>query len=658
MADPERDLGSALRSFARGALLPSHLFGRVVLLLVALRTPAVWLTSMLLRREPVEVTALYRPGGDVQYFEVIGALGRGNFGESNLYEFAGRGLHGFPYGSSWVHDLCFAVARSWGIFVADCIVTILGYAAFVMLARAATLGPRAASAYAGGVSAFLYMVLVPLTDRLGWGRDLIWGERFPRPFLTEIYVALLLSVLLPLATRRSGEGARARPGVFAFAGLVLALLVQSDIYSGFILGLLSAIVIGRRLLDREQRGETVRGTVAMGIAFAATVWPFVLQRRATPPEIPTRWGAYPLTRVEALKWARFIPLSGPIAAAIVGVPAWIFFKRRPPEALPSATVAPIGRTADLGEGPEDPGTRGRVAAFWVAVVVLAAISLPLFFVIVSQGIFPYMFPDRVRRYAMLAVTLTLSTVAAAVVASKRLDQRVWLTRLAGGALVLGMMAGVAVRAKEILGREDHAKTAYRFGAPDSYRVAYKELVEELRAPKYASALVLGTLDQQVHIHWQTFVGRYSFVPDGFTSVTTDAELERRLLLFCRTIGMSAETLRGLLQESRIQSTFFGGKYEANAAFAMAPASDYTDEQNARIRARNLYVSFQFELPKSELARFEAQYEDPKYGGEMPRLDVIVLQRDKYLDDLAPSAEDGWEQTFSNNYFRVYLRAKP
>lgn len=635
--DPDRDLGKLLRSFAREAFLPRSLFGRVVLLLVALRTPAVWLSSMLLRGEPVEVTAMYRPGGDVQYFEVVGALGRGNFGESNLLEAAGQGLHGFPFGSSWMHDLCFAAAGSWGIFLADCVVTILGYGAFVVLARASTLSPRAAAAYAGGVAAFLYTVFTPLTDRLGWGRDLIWGERFPRPFITEIYVALFLAVLVPLATRRAGEGARAKAGVFAFAGLLLSLLAQSDIYNAFILGLLGVLVVGRRLARfPELRRETIVGVASMGLALVATVWPFLLQRRATPAEITTRWGTYPLTRLEALKWARFMPLAGPIVAAIVALPAWLWLGRE------------AARDADAESAP---ARRRRLAVFWVVAVVLATAALPLFFAIISQGIFPYMFPDRVRRYAMLAVTLILATTAATIYRSTRLADRAWLPKVAGAVIAVAMIGGIGARARDILRREDHAKTAYRFGGGDSYRVAYRDLVAELRDAKYADAVVLGTLDQQVHIHWQTFVGRRSFVPDGFTSIASDAEIERRLILFCREIGMSTDAFLETLQESSYQSMIFGGKYQANAANANWPLADYTEEQQARIQRRNLYVSFQFEVPRSELARFRAMYEDPGYGAGMPRLDVIVLQRDERLDTLAPG--EAWERTYENAYFRVF-----
>src|SRR5262245_6669933 len=141
---------------AREALLPADAFGRAVLALVALRTPAVWLTSFFWRGEPMAVTAMYRPGGDVQYYELLGGIARGNVGETNLYESAGQGLHSFPFGSTWLHSLCFAGLGAWGILVADTLVTILGFASLVLLARACQLSARAAAAFGAFVCGYLY----------------------------------------------------------------------------------------------------------------------------------------------------------------------------------------------------------------------------------------------------------------------------------------------------------------------------------------------------------------------------------------------------------------------------------------------------------------------------------------------------------------------
>jgi len=638
-------VAASFRAAAREALAPRDLFGRAVLAIVVLRTPVVWLTAWLGRDEPISVTAMYRPGGDVQYYELLGAFGRGNFGEPNLFESAGQGLHPFPLGGMWLHSLLFAAAGPWGIFLGDLVVTIAGYVALVILARTSRLSVRAATAFGGFVCGYLYIALAPLTDRFGWMRDLFWGDRFPRPFLTEIYVALSYAVLLrlwlsrPAASTARETNAEPEPepepetfrvGFWAFAGLVFTLLVQSDIYSAFIIGLGYAVIVGHHLLRRpERRGEMVRGTGVFVAVLIATIGVFVLQQKQMTPGLMERWGAYPLSRLTALSWVRLIPLPGPILVALSTLAVLAIARKRPAVEL-------------------------RVVAFWCLIAALAAIELPLFFAIIGKGLYPYQVVDRLRRVAMFATAFIVLTGVSAVWPTLAVAKKRWVTTALAVTLLAGMTGGVGARAIEALRREDHTRSWYKLGPDAKYRTAFTELTRELDRPIYKNVDVLGTFDQQVHVHWQAFAGGHSFVPDGFISVAANDEMERRFVLFCRVIGAPTETFLEMVQASSHSGLVFVSKYAANRVFAMAPPSDYTEAQQRRIAARGPFDAFGMEVPISELERLRRVYEGDAYRDAMPRLDLVVLNNDERFGKLAPPTTE-FELVFHNAMFRLFAR---
>jgi hypothetical protein len=634
---------------AREALLPKDAFGRAVLALVALRTPIVWLTSWLLRGEPIAVTAMYRPGGDVQYYELVSGMSRGNIGETNLFESAGQGLHSFPFGSIWLHSLFFAAFGAWGILLADTLVTILGFVSLVLLARACRLGSRAATAFGAFVCGYLYFVFTPLTNRFGWMPDLFWGDRFPRPFLTEIFAALSYAVLIRLwLGRRPGEGPAggeapggAAPGgadagqafgapFWAFAGIVFSLLLQSDIYTAFFVGLGYAVIVGERLLRRpEARLATLRGTFVFVLVLAATAWPLAVQQLSTPKWLLVRWGVYPISRLTALSWARFTPVSGPILVA-----------------LAAALAVAVGR--------KRAGVDTRVVAFWGLIVALATVAFTLFFVIVGKGLYPYHSADRLRRVAMFAVAMIALVMGRALWPGSSTPWRRRLDAVVAGALLIGLTGGIVARAIETSRRDDHVRTWYKLGPGVKYRAAFTELARELDRPEYRDAVVLGTLDQQVHVHWQAFKGGRSFVPDSWISVGPNEEMERRFVLFSRLIGASAEQFLQMAQAPGHCGLVFDAMYSANSAYTIAPHSDYTEAQLRRIKARDIFTSFTFEIPISEFSRMRRVYEGPDHRDAMPRLDLIVLNNDAEVGALAPP-EPEYGLVFHNAIFRLYAR---
>lgn len=609
------------------AALPRTLWCRAILAIVILRFPVIWLCSWLVRGEPIEVTATFRPNGDIQYFEIVAALAQGNFGESNLYETAGEGLHPFPLGSITVHALFFAVFGAWGLMLADTLAAYAYYCAVFVLARTFTLPTSWAAGLGGAICANLYVVLWPITQRLGWSSAVLWGDRFPRPLVTETFFVsfMTVSAILFLAPT-----ARRTWKFWAVSGIVLALSVQSDIYGFFVGTLLFSAACLRRLLARAI-GSTVRGLCVMVAVVLATTWPFALQRASASPELLQRWGAFPLSRWVALSWITESPIGPPLVLSALALVVFSGVRR-------------FGGTA---------GGLKAYLTFWVLAAWLAWVAMPLFFTLIGQGLYTAMFPDRLHRVVTYG-TLIVVLLGVLQLPTLRLPARA--TRLLGPGLVAAMVLGVAARAWTNATRNAHVREYwFDYSAHGSYRDAFAELVRELEAPRYRDAVVMATVDHQVHTYWQAFRGGRSFVPDSFVSIASDAELERRLMHFSRILGMSTEDFLAFAQDEGVNCMFLGlAKYAANDVYAMAPLRDYTPEQVATIRRRNMHVTFRPIVPISELERLRTSYESIPSDTPYTRLDIVVLGRDRFLGHLAPPDAD-FDLTFENSIFRVFLR---
>jgi hypothetical protein len=620
-----------LRVLLRRTLLPRDGIVRAILAIVVSRSLVIWLASRFGRGEPIEVTAIYRPSGDVQYFEILAALSRGNLGESNLYETAGQGLHPFPVAGMALHALCFAVLGAWGMLVADVIGTYAYHCTLTFLGRVSRLPERLSAALGGFVSTSLYVVLWPITSRLGWGKSLMWGDRLPRPFMTETFLLACIAAVMVLWLRAEEKrGWR----FWVLTAIAFTLTVQSDIYGAFIAALALGVVIVRSyVVAPAVRGGLRRGVLLAGAVIALTTWPFAIQRMGVSAELLQRWGAYPVPRGVALGWITKIQPSGPLVVGLAGAALFMLLRRRHAD--------PIAR-AGL-----------RVTALWVGLTTGAALSMPLFFGILGQGLYPYMFPDRVQRLAMYAVCFIALYLLWAL--GHRLQQRVKTG--AAIALMAAMAGGIGARAWENAKRSDHERRSlYDYNALGSARDELVGLTRKLAEQAAGGAVVLATVDQAVHADWQLFRSGRSFLPDTFVSLANDAEYERRLILFGRLIGMSSDEFLEFIQRPTINMLFLGAsKYAADRLHALEPMSEYSPDQVRRIEKRDIYDSFGIEMPRNQLARLRAEYERAAWReGESPRLDVVVLTNDPPFAHHAPPPEK-FVLVYENRIYRLYTK---
>lgn len=601
-----------------------------------------WVTG--LRRDPIDVVTIYRDG-DYEYFPLVAGLAEPTLGDPIHWEDHGEGVVSFPLPSLLPHAVATRVFGAYGFLVLDVLLVTAVYAIVAALLRALLI-PRPLAALLAFASAC--GSAPPLQEVLGllglWVTPL-WGIRFPRPLVADVY--LLLSCLLLL--RLVAHGAHQRAREWALAGATLGLVVQSEPYAAptlIAVHLAGAVHLALGPLRGERRRLLLRLSAALA-AFALVCSFYVVQRVVEDPGVPARLGLFPIAR--GTEVPSFWPTS------------------RWPLVL---TVLTLALSARHDPGPE----RRRALACLAGLVGVSAAALPGTCLLLGKTIQPYHFAYMNRLFCTLAayacVGAAVAWLARAIAGSDRpLARRargragVAVAAGAGAWLVLGQLeeaTGQRVRAAK---RSSHLRTDldyhFELTANDDYRRHFDALVQTLRSPAYADARVLGTLDAQVLAWWSLHGGRFAFAPGPFMTTAPDALVEERLLRLLALLDLEEARLGDLLDVRYVNAYFFGhAKYQASRARTFAPLSDYTPEARARISSTTFFDSWNLELPLSERRRLEARYREQRRSTEpLPRLDVIVLLNDAVQRDLRPDPAR-FVLTHESAVFRVYRPSQP
>src|SRR5580658_7171932 len=314
-----------------------------------------WLLPMALApKAPLDSLVFLRPEGDPGYFPQVAAAADLKLGEISVKEYAGTGVRSFPLVPFVLHGILERILGPAGFMLADILVIFLYAWALRYLLITAGAGAWPAeflsllvisNTASETVSKFAGRWHLPMPVKF-------WGERFPRPFIAELFVVsfLILAVLLAANPARPKR-------MYALFGAALALLCQSDIYWAFT----AAIVLGAVSLAALLRAHSARrGTVqspgslaprraglrcaqtqwksglrpmaarlgVMGIAFSLTSGPFVYQQWHASAEVKRRWGVFFTSHYWQL--APGAPVIA-YALAVLVVAAWLAlrFRARP-----------------------------------------------------------------------------------------------------------------------------------------------------------------------------------------------------------------------------------------------------------------------------------------------------------------------------------------
>src|SRR5262249_15385842 len=226
---------------------------------------------------PLSVQALFRPQGDIQYFPVIAALAHASLRDPTVLEFGREGVTGVPVASLLPHAVCFALLGPVGLAVADALVALAFFLAVVLLLR--LLGVPSLLARCLGL-----VVATPAGSFLSHQFALVqslpniqfWAFRIPRPFVTSVFVVLMLATTVAVVRSRASQ-TNAR--VWAWWGLCTSLVIQSDPYAAFGLVPLVPLVMVGVLHDERGASRHFWGRcLAFGVAATLSGLPFLLQR--------------------------------------------------------------------------------------------------------------------------------------------------------------------------------------------------------------------------------------------------------------------------------------------------------------------------------------------------------------------------------------------
>jgi hypothetical protein len=620
-------------------LLPASVPGALLTVAAASFGTMLWVTGAQLHpEESLDIIAMFRYRGDAEYYPLTKALADLQFGEAITLEERGQGLRPFPVFSVLLHAAALRALGPAGLALADMVVLAAFFLLVRILLRRIGVATSLAELLALSASFGVHQGLrtgSPLGLRL-----LLWGMRYPRPFVTQLFCVACLAAILALVYGRT----RARSAALA-AGIALSLLFQTDIHTGFgLLFALPPVAIVLWLARPGARRDLLRAALWFCVSFTATLLPFLVQRAWTHPDAAVRFGLFPVPR-----WP----------------PLWEAFAL--PQLLLVVFVLPVPLALWLWLGRPGGDWRARILVVVASLLVSVAayFALPISCLLLGQSIEPYHFQRSFHAASAFQALIVVAYVLdGAVTLATRLSPtlaRPAFRRLASAVVVLLALylAGVASpRFHAAHDKRDHVREdvspEYR-GLPD-YRTHFAALAEELRRPAYADCRVIATFDLMVYNWWLTFRDGAAFTPGVFDTTFSDAEIERRLVTMARLLGMDADDFLAFVKRRYVMIFWLGqNKYQASRAYTHSPFADYAPEDQTMILRHGVYASWSLALSLTDQRRLRSLFET---GGiparQMPRLDLIVLTNDESLGHVAPPAAD-FERTYADDVFRVFRR---
>jgi len=597
--------------------------------------------------EPVSVSVLYRsPAGDTEVFPQIAALSRGEFGEFSVKEYLGTRMPSHPSGPLAVHAACYAAFGPYGFAVADVLFTLAYY--FLLFGFFRTVR---VSAPLAAVVALLASTHQALSVTIAVGSHTyeplaaVWGERIPRPFVTEVFVVGALFTLTRIVVQ---ERAARSLAAWMSLGIALGLVTQSEIYSAMTL----LVAFGAVVLHAWWSGaeHVYRNTVAAIATMIAVCTQFILQRLLEHPDLQGRFGLFTVPRLHPLvDLPQMAQAKYPL---LVLASAYALFR---------VFHAEIDRV--YGEGWER--SLRRLMVFFGLIVVLAHAMMPLSMIVLGKAIQIYHFIGRARVMSLhctiacfvIGMDFIYRSLKARVEWSPATTRFVAATTLAAFGLAMlyeRARSDVASKYDQHLRTDSHA--ALDELGKEPYRTEFTRLARHLSQRSAGKRLVLATFDPMIYSWWLTFANGYSFLAEPAFSSVPDQIVEDRLIALCHWMAMSPDEFVAFIEPVAVNSWWLGSaKYQASKAYTFSFLDDYTAEVQQKIRASSIYDTWRSFLPISEVARLRQKFlRVGRADYDQWELDLIVLTNDESQAAHAPAA-DAWRMTFKSPRFRVYER---
>lgn len=497
------------------------------------------------------------------------------------------------------------------------------------------------------------------------GTPELWGWRIFRPFLSEPIVILGVCCLYRVLTWQAQEfrslaasganspnsrwSARLPNWRWGMAGLVFAVVFQSDIYAAEILAItffLGVCAAGFMLPGPRHVWDTYLKGAGWFVATASVgSLPFLIQYIFSHPDAARRFGVFAIDRPHIL-W----------------LPGWGHYAVMAALGLCGLFILHVSR--DRLTGTSWLASRNAVG-FLLLLCVSALVALPVSGIVLGKGIQLYHFADRFRRVYMYSIIILAGHAVAALpdyFSGNRPSDTYQRRKALGKPLVISLLLVLCLgsslgQARRLSQKTTHMRSELQdYGVLSHYRADFVGLTTLLHQYRKSGAQVIGTFDHQLYAWWLTFEQGYSFIPDPLLFTGGDQQIERRLGILCHILGMSPAEFHTFFLKPYINHFWLAhNKYKVSQLHTFAPAGDYAADELREIVAQQGILGGAIAVPISEQQRLTRQYAELSAGTVDPfRLDVIVLTKDPFLQQIYPTDEH-FVLTYENATFAVWRR---
>ncbi|MBV9265864.1 MAG: hypothetical protein JO061_06825, partial [Acidobacteriaceae bacterium] len=426
---------------------------------------------------------------------------------------------------------------------------------------------------------------------------LLWDPRFPRPFVTELFVVIFLGC---------AAGVLSNPGSlrwYVAAAAALSCVLQADIYQGQTVAILCVWIAWKAR-------PTFRAAATFVITAILLSAPFLYQQIHASPDALCRFGVFPTGH----RLLPVISLTQCVMSVIVAALLWRVARRDRP-----------------------------VAQLLVAAVICSLVAPHVSSIVLGKSLQPYHFAqdaEHITGYALLLIfALFLKKIPAAVASALAC-----VSLFIGAGLVYASVLPSAPVSVPM----SMAADAGTFDL-SHYRDDYVQLHPHL--PWHG---ILATTDIALANEWQ-FRGGHLFTPDTFSSTVQNSELDSRVLAFAHLMRCDEDDFQNLLKLQYFRLRFLGGaRYQANTFFTPFAVESYSPVSQRHIRQMDVTQCWQLEMPESEQRRLVEAYRatcDIKARWRRP--EVIVLNRGYMRQLLHPERNPKLHRVWNNYTFDVW-----
>jgi hypothetical protein len=615
----------------------------IFLFLVILKAASYWLISWWQHpTDPLSTIIIYRVG-DIQYFPLIQALSRFQFGDFCLYEFRGTGVLSFPFIAFIPHALSYRLFGPFGFILADISVALAYYLIlsrlFELLKVSSFLSRITSLLITCGVINLCLSVLSKFLVNKDFGFFGPWGWRIPRPFVTEVFFLMCIYYILAL----SDTGNLPRRRYWLMLGLSLALLLQGDLHSAIVIASgISCFVLFLLLSKKNLTSYIIKGILWCFSSFAVFAIPFFLQRALEHPDVPRRFGVFPIDRM------RLLLLSGKSTYAALGVIVVL--------ALTILLLLKHSRNVVHRE-------HIKVSVIALMLIYLGAfIAQPASVILSGKGIQLSQFYDRFIITTLLILTIFALYLIYFIDNYFKHNPDKLKAALSAGYNVMKkfiiimsvlLCLSVTIRQAYVLSKKNqHFRSDFpEYASLKNYRYDFVSLVKELSMEEYKDYKVLGTFDIQLFSWWVTFHHGYSYTIDPCATAVPTSQMESRLINLCKIIGMGKDDFMEFLNRKFVWVFWVNAaQYQASSFYTFSPLSDYDKDEQKIIRGSN--STWYLVMPNSEKTRFLNRFLFE--GVNKARLDLVVLTNDDSLKAFSPASEK-FMLSYENPTFRVWRK---